>query len=407
MEYLILADDLTGAADCALAFTQSGHRADVLLDLPAAPRAQADVVLAIDLDTRHLPPAEAAARTVAAHGALDAGHPLYKKIDSTLRGPWAAEVAALHPKSGVALVATAYPAQGRTVKDGRVFVDGQPLEETAVWRLARSEWPAAAAEALQRAGLRTAVVDTHAHLDEPRRLAAAMARAVLQGAQALVCDAQSDEALATLAAADGRMTFRRFWVGSAGMAAAIARGQVRYPAIEDNLVVPRPRLVVTVVGSLSDVSDRQCEVLQRECPVEAIVVDLPALRGEASDVATRVRFAEAFASGAHLLVRIGRDGRESSGPDGALATRLAEWLRPYAPQVGAWILTGGETARGILRMHGIERLRVRDAIEPGVVLAQGHGRAAANPLVVTKAGAFGSEATLERAWRRVAESPSS
>jgi GNAT superfamily N-acetyltransferase len=113
----ILADDLTGAADCGLAFLRAGF--PVTVGLGAAP----GPVAAIDLDTRRHP--DAAAVRAAAAGAEGL---LYKKIDSTLRGDVAAEVRAAMEGAGLprAVIAPAFPAQGRTVRGGRVYVDGRP-----------------------------------------------------------------------------------------------------------------------------------------------------------------------------------------------------------------------------------------------------------------------------------------
>ncbi|MBA1366691.1 four-carbon acid sugar kinase family protein, partial [Burkholderia gladioli] len=57
---LIVADDLSGAADCAIAFAAAGRRTVVSLDASAPARPAA--VLAVDTDTRRLAPAEAARR---------------------------------------------------------------------------------------------------------------------------------------------------------------------------------------------------------------------------------------------------------------------------------------------------------------------------------------------------------
>ncbi len=75
-----------------------------LVHLPDAP------VVALDLDSRQMP-VEAAVR---AHrqwlsNPAVAELPLYKKIDSTLRGHYAAEIAALNQRA-MAVMAPAYPA---------------------------------------------------------------------------------------------------------------------------------------------------------------------------------------------------------------------------------------------------------------------------------------------------------
>ncbi|TGP13024.1 four-carbon acid sugar kinase family protein, partial [Mesorhizobium sp. M2D.F.Ca.ET.233.01.1.1] len=73
MSMLIIADDLSGAADCAIGFASAGHRTVVTLEVPAHGRDEhtADVIAA-DTDTRRLAPAEAAQRTAAAWQALRA-----------------------------------------------------------------------------------------------------------------------------------------------------------------------------------------------------------------------------------------------------------------------------------------------------------------------------------------------
>ena len=143
---LILADDLAGAADGAAAF---GTRdAVVLLGDGAAGDAQ---VVAIDANTRCLGAEEASRemRRLVQRYAVE-GRSLFRKVDSTLRGHVAAElVAVLQARSEmlrdrpVAVFAVALPAQGRTVRDGKLRVHGVPLEQTDAWkrepRAARSD----------------------------------------------------------------------------------------------------------------------------------------------------------------------------------------------------------------------------------------------------------------------------
>ena len=48
---------------------------------------------------------------------------------------------------------------------------------------------------------------------------------------------------------------------------------------------------------------------------------------------------------------------------------LGRVLRRFLPEFAALILTGGETARGILFQSDIGRLRVIDELAPGVILS--------------------------------------
>ena len=59
---------------------------------------------------------------------------VFKKIDSTFRGPIASELAALLEamQASTVLVCPAFPAQGRTVLNGMLLVDGVPAHETPV-----------------------------------------------------------------------------------------------------------------------------------------------------------------------------------------------------------------------------------------------------------------------------------
>src|SRR5438105_863485 len=99
LDVLIIADDLTGAADCGIAFTVAGIRTFVATKFPATAPAR---VLALDTDTRALSASDAEAAVRKAAG-IEA-RAVYKKIDSTLRGNIGAEVAAAR---GGALVVAA------------------------------------------------------------------------------------------------------------------------------------------------------------------------------------------------------------------------------------------------------------------------------------------------------------
>ena len=89
-------------------------------------------VVAITTESRHLPPQRGRDRVRAMAHHLYGTPLLYKKIDSTLRGNITAELFALMEAFEVqrALVAPAFPAQGRTTVHGRQFINGEPLEQT-------------------------------------------------------------------------------------------------------------------------------------------------------------------------------------------------------------------------------------------------------------------------------------
>jgi len=131
---LVLADDATGALEAASLLASRGT--PVQLALGSDPPAIIDhnAVLVADLETRHLPPAQAADLITRWLNRFDA--PLYKKTDSTLRGNIGAELEAVHaalPHLPL-LYLPAYPKLKRTVRDATLFVNGVPVHETPLSR---------------------------------------------------------------------------------------------------------------------------------------------------------------------------------------------------------------------------------------------------------------------------------
>ena len=127
---LVLADDLTGALEVGAVFASSGLRA--IVSTRPVRGTQTDALI-LDTETRHSTPSDAVGRIVAAVRESEVTPDLiYKKTDSTLRGNIRSELAALSKLFPAWRIgyAPAYPAQGRTVKNGLVHVNGIPLTET-------------------------------------------------------------------------------------------------------------------------------------------------------------------------------------------------------------------------------------------------------------------------------------
>src|SRR5437867_8466852 len=129
---VVTADDLTGAADTGVQCARAGLPARVWLrDGSVGPGASV-----FDTDSRSLAPLRAAGRVGALARRLraDGFEHLYKKVDSTLRGNVGAETAALLAALGreFAVLAPAFPANGRTTVGGVQRVGGVPVHQTAI-----------------------------------------------------------------------------------------------------------------------------------------------------------------------------------------------------------------------------------------------------------------------------------
>lgn len=136
----IVADDLTGSGDTAVQFVRAGWSthlsiggADEALSGPATAGVE---VLAVTTNSRALPAADAARviqQNVQQLRAAGVSR-LYKKVDSTLRGAFKAEIDAAREAWGpdtVAVICPAFPATGRTVEQGILYVNGKPVTETS------------------------------------------------------------------------------------------------------------------------------------------------------------------------------------------------------------------------------------------------------------------------------------
>jgi len=300
-------------------------------------------VVVIDLNMRAQP--EHAARAIAkrAFSSRNARRAriLYKKIDSTLRGHISAELAASRRALGrrPVVFAPAFPAQGRLTRDARLVLRGKSC-------------PGDLRALMTKAGLPATHVDL-ASIRAPQ-LSARFRSALRVGARALICDAVSDADLDRIARAGLALRPRPLFVGSAGLARALARTLPRCNARPAAAAERRP--IVTVVGSASPVSARQARRL-------------------ASDPSS-------------VLVQLVWT-RETAKRDIPTLRRLGRVVAEAAPRAHL-VLTGGETARAVLGARRIGDYTLRGEVEPGVPF----GMARDGTLICTKAGAFGGADTL-------------
>jgi 4-hydroxythreonine-4-phosphate dehydrogenase len=398
----IVADDLTGAADAGLGFCRGRLTTTVVWNAePSSWPVDRVDVLAIDAGTRAMPADQAVACTRAIVGHVrDVGVPhLFKKIDSTLRGHVGDEIAATlsgwHP-GVMAIVAPAFPAMGRTTRGGEQHVEGNPLRIGTIARL------------LERSGLR---VD-HADLGHVRsgmlhlKAEEAAARAV----KALVCDAESDADLAAIAEAGASLGPRVVWVGTGGLAGCIpsAIALPTGPAAHGEIAIwgpvhPRPTLIV--VGSRTSTAREQVRGLIAE-GVRHVSVSAFAVADVLAKPALQARQEVAMTLGSEKDVLVSlADDDGTAREDHRLPFNVGNLLRPFCRSIGALVVTGGDTARGVLDAWGVSALHLVHEMQPGMPLAIGDG--AMRLPVVTKAGGFGGPRTLVAAVERLRQLRSS
>lgn len=362
----IVADDLTGAMDASAPFAGHGFATRVLLSVEnQVGTSAAAQVLAIDTHSRELSGADAASVVQAAVARIGSDGLPFKKIDSTLRGPIAAEIAAALQASGrhCALVAPAAPAQGRVLREGRLFVNGQQVGARSVVDMLRAAMPGVPVRLLGAGGPAT---------DE---------RCVL------VADGESEQDLTRVAALGLDHPDSVLLVGSSGLAAALA--DAMRPA---QTMCPSPKYerLIIAVGSYNSRSAEQVRTLLAHRSVRSVVLTL---QGE-------LRRSPLRSNSAVVLLHVeGLDAPPMLDPR-QVATSLADATADLLAEQGeartALFMTGGDTARAILSRLQVADIDVIGNLYAGVV----HGRAtvAGRQLgVITKAGGFGGVAVLLKA----------
>jgi len=402
-QILIIADDLSGAADCAMACAFTGLKTVVSLG-NAEGETDAEV-LSVDANTRCLEPAAAAIRISELMRQYSSGSPeiIFKKIDSTLRGNVAEELAALlkaqrelKPQNGgaVAVLAPAFPANARTTLKGRQLLNGRPLEETEIWRREGKQGSSHIPEILAEAGLRSALLD----LETIRSGSSDLRKAVAEFAKntdVLVFDAASESDLASIADAASSLGPQTVWAGSAGLAYCLPKALKLEPttsAISGEPLVSGPTLFV--IGSPSNNSREQAKALVLSSSV--IAIPPHALMTGANDPEWAMHEAaigKAFGSGRDVVVTLSAEENFDVTKSTQIAAALARMTMPYASKVGALVVTGGETARAVLECWGVASLRLVKEVEAGVPFSVSETWSRRIP-VITKAGDFGNPRTL-------------
>lgn len=378
----VIADDLTGAADTGVQFARAGYRTAVAFHGCPVPTAGDLDAVAVDTDSRGMPAGFAARRVVEAAHEVRGACFAYKKIDSTLRGPVAAELAAALGATGreTAIVAPAFPAAGRTTVAGVQLVYGVPVHETEAHDDPRNP--------VRESHLPTLLdgVGPVASLSVEKIKDPGAVQKALEGARCVVADAEDEADLETLVRAV-QEPLKVLWTGSAGLALALGRV---YPGPHHAEPSPLPDpagRVLTVVGSLSGASRGQLRRLVEE-GYEAVSV-APGGQGTLEGAVRALR--RSLSDGRHAALY----SPEARGADsGAVVAVLAEVVARLSEEglFDALALTGGETAVGVARGLGASGIRLFGEVGAGVPVGALIGPRPYT--VVTKAGGFGEDGTL-------------
>jgi uncharacterized protein YgbK (DUF1537 family) len=354
---VLLADDLTGACDSAVAFVASGRPVRVILNSPSfdstylLDEAGAGAVLAFTMESRSLSLEQACSRVNDSIAILQPGlhnRILFQKVDSAGRGHFGAEIAAALRASSAAfaLVAPAFPEIGRTVQGGILHI-GDWSGQNSSLRL-RDLFPVEYAPSIDLLPVCSESVLLHS-----------AQRSSAKGKRILLCDATTQEDIERLAAAALLFEERVLWAGSAGLAHALA---ANLPQLSSSSIAPTSvpsGEVLLFSGTPHSITSLQLSHLE-----ESAVPRTRRIHRVDWSITPKKQVLEAF----------------------------------NAQPTAALILTGGETAAFVLRSLDASSIRLAGEMARGVPWGFIEGGMADGCIVITKSGGFGQRDALAHAF---------
>ena len=400
--FLIVADDFTGANDTGVQLKRYGIPVEVLLDGKQSP---GDISLVLDTESRALM-AGAAGRKVKRmlEGVeLSEFSFVIKKVDSTLRGNVAEEIAALDAvyQSELIVFAPAFPDLGRTTVRGVHQLHGVRISETEIGCEPKNPVLEDRLEQILRAAFE----------EDVRQYGLSEIRGSLHLGEARICCFDSEtnddmQGVVRTAMASGK---RVLWVGSAAIADMLLR------------TLRQVRPAFAICGSVSDVTRRQIHTAQ-QAGIHLVSVPVPEfLHGDAK----KETYVEACSESLHrggdviLLSSASYDRTEiersvqAGKKCGMGLPEIGTYVQNLLGEIGAAVLekneiagiflTGGDTAMGFLQRIGARGSSIQEEIAIGIPKMRILGGEYDGMSAVTKAGAFGSDGDLLYALRKLKE----
>jgi uncharacterized protein YgbK (DUF1537 family) len=374
---VIVADDLTGAADSAARCYGAGLPASVVLSTPhALPLGS----VACSSDSRHLRPEDASQQI---HTLLAQLSPLstantiwYKKIDSTLRGNLGSELDAMLDGLDAlcAIICPSFPGQKRGLEHGRLVAPISPAHGSDLPSLLASQ-----------SNKQVGLVELEQVQAGEQALATVLAERYAAGDRLIVVDALSEQDLDCLCAAQALALPKALLCGSAGLVGALARRLAPSFALPAQSYQPLAGSALVLVGSGSSMAHTQIEAAKAHC--QSYALDQFSTAESTSDLS------------GDLLLHLAAPpaGLALDGPEArAEAEKLADLaLRVFeAQQPELLLLVGGDTSQAVLGRLGLMQLDVVREIQPGMPLATARRADGCSLQIIMKAGNHGEPSSL-------------
>jgi uncharacterized protein YgbK (DUF1537 family) len=398
---LIVADDLTGAADSCLPFQTLGYQALVLFDLAYLHTAYiACDVLCIDTETRHATALDIQQKLSSLHIFFERAHRppiVFKKIDSTLRGAIGEEIDHLIALGGfqVVVVAPAFPRQGRQTIHGIHYVNSIPIAQTEF--AADPRFPIRESHLPTLLSQQTRYPVVHLHYEtlaeDVEALQKALDHYTTPGPVIITCDTVSEADLQWITASGLTLEQPTLLVGSAGLAEQVALFLHHHQRFRSAVLV--------IAGSLSHTTREQVAYAAGQ-GIFTLFLGAKDLRPSSAErVVLEQQVYERIVQGEDVILST-QDESGTRRQEGTALEYLYDFLGVVAtaaakcPHLRGLVLVGGETAQHILSVFGASGLWLEGEVLPAIPASRLVGGPYQGLCIVTKAGGFGTPEALLR-----------
>lgn len=415
----IIADDLTGANDTALQFHLKGANTQILLSDELEPvNTIGTQTWAISTESRNVEPEIAYEKVVkAAKMMKEKLNPdvFYKKIDSTIRGNIAVEVAGIMSELeyDAAVIVPAFPAEMRTTVGGYHMLKGVPIERTEMARDPHSPIFESHVPTLLKSQLTSEYQDLVGLIELKTIMKGA--GPILQkinvlienGKKLIVADAVSTVDIEQIALALKKSENNILPVGTAAFAQALSEFWLS-DLESEHIIKTFPRLPKFIVsGSATQITANQIEKLENSDEYDNVLTisfDLKTVLGGVTDelvdrIVSNLNFDNTVVVHTSKLIKdfdgFSDDSLNAELTKANLASVITDFLADLTRRVldrkeAILITLGGETSYKCCSAIGASQLQLVDEVAPAIALSLDHNA----QWIVTKSGNLGGTNTL-------------
>ena len=413
----VIADDFTGASDIAVTLAkglegEGGLATTQYLGIPSSPALPDVEAGVIALKTRSLPAPEAVKQSLAAcQWLVDQGCQQFvfkycSTFDSTAEGNIGPVLAALadYLNESVVIVCPAFPALGRTLYQGHLFVGGKPLNESGMENHPLT--PMRDADIRRVLAQQTTLPVRHIAWQFLQQSVSSLESLIHQQGEKnrslVVVDALTDGDLITLGKA---VANRRLVSGGSAIAMALPHN-IKQQGHATKAVRVQPKLegaMAILVGSCSGTTRGQIEQHRRQYAVMPVDIDL-LMAGQTGvdDVVDFImthqsQYPLVYSSGDNKAIEQAQRKYGQAKISATLDKLFGDAAKKlvYSEGVRRLVIGGGETSGAVISALNLGSLQVGEEIDPGVPVL--FSQEIASFGIALKSGNFGRPAFFKYA----------